>query len=92
MKILISDIYLTGRDNCDWKDGYELYYAFQNLGYQCDIAGKNGDIPEAEIPNISNNYDLVIIIYVWNLGLWYISIFTSKIKGTLPQKSINCVS
>lgn len=61
MKILISDIYLSGRDNCDWKDGYELYYAFQNLGYQCDIAGKNGKIPETEIPNIANNYDLIII-------------------------------
>jgi len=61
MKILISDIYLKGKDNCDWKDGYELYYAFKSLGYECDIAGKNGDIPEAEIPNIANNYDLVII-------------------------------
>ena len=61
MKILISDIYLAGRDNCDWKDGYELYYAFKNLGYECDIAGKNGVIPETEIPNIAHNYDLIII-------------------------------
>lgn len=61
MKILISDIYLAGRDNCDWKDGYELYYAFKNLGYECDIAGKNGVIPETEIPNIAYNYDLIII-------------------------------
>jgi len=61
MKILISDIYLAGKDNCDWKDGYELYYAFQSLGYQCDIAGKNGTIPETEIPNIAHNYDLIII-------------------------------
>ncbi len=61
MKILISDIYLAGKDNCDWKDGYELYYAFQSLGYQCDIAGKNGIIPETEIPNIAHNYDLIII-------------------------------
>ena len=61
MKILISDIYLAGRDNCDWKDGYELYYAFQSLGYQVDIAGKNGIIPETEIPNIAHNYDLIII-------------------------------
>ena len=61
MKILISDIYLAGRDNCDWKDGYELYYAFQSLGYQVDIAGKNGIIPETEIPNIAHNYDIIII-------------------------------
>ena len=61
MKILISDIFLAGKDNCDWKDGYELYYAFKSLGYECDIAGKNGVIPETEIPNIAHNYDLVVI-------------------------------
>ena len=61
MKILVSDIYLNGRDNHDWKDGYQLYYALKNLGYQCDIAGKNAEIPETEIPSIANNYDLVII-------------------------------
>jgi len=61
MKILISDIFLAGKDNCDWKDGYELYYAFKSLGYECDIAGKNGVIPETEIPNIAHNYDLVVV-------------------------------
>jgi hypothetical protein len=61
MKILISDIFLLGQDNCDWKEGCEFVYAFRNLGHTCNIAGKNCKIPEQEIPNIANDYDLVII-------------------------------
>jgi spore maturation protein CgeB len=61
MKILVCDVYLKGRENCDWKDGFELYYALKNLGYECDIAGKNCVIPETKIPEISKNYDLIII-------------------------------
>lgn len=61
MKILVSDIYLAGQDNCDWKEGFEIYYALKNLGYECDIAGKNCQIPETSIPHIANNYDLIII-------------------------------
>lgn len=61
MKILISDVFLKGKSNSDWKEGYELFYAFKNLGYECDIAGVDGDIPETEIPKIANNYDLVVI-------------------------------
>ena len=61
MRILISDVFLKGRDNCDWKDGFELYYAFKNLGYECDIAGKDCPIHETEIPKISNDYDLIVV-------------------------------
>jgi hypothetical protein len=61
MKILMSDIFLAGQENCDWKEGFEFLYAFRNLGHTCDIAGKNCQIPEQEIPNIANNYDLIII-------------------------------
>jgi glycosyltransferase involved in cell wall biosynthesis len=61
MKILIADVLLVGRPNYDWKEGYELCYAFRELGYTCDVAGPNGEISELEIPNISNNYDLIII-------------------------------
>lgn len=61
MKILIADVLLAGKPNYDWKEGYELCYAFRNLGHICDVAGPNGVISETEIPNIANNYDLVII-------------------------------
>lgn len=61
MRILIADIFLIGQKNCDWKEGYELYYAFKDLGYDCDISGKNGEIDEMEIPKIADNYDLIII-------------------------------
>jgi hypothetical protein len=61
MKILIADVLLAGKPNHDWKEGYELCYAFRNLGHECDVAGPNGNISETEIPNIYNNYDFVII-------------------------------
>lgn len=61
MKILIADVLLKGRPNSDWKEGYELCYAFRNLGYECDVAGPNGQISELEIPLIASNYDLIII-------------------------------
>ncbi len=61
MKILIVDILLAGQSNSDWKEGYELCYAFRNIGHECDVAGVNGKISELEIPNIAHNYDLIII-------------------------------
>jgi hypothetical protein len=61
MKILIADILLKDKENSDWKEGYELCYAFKSLGHECDVAGVNGYITETEIPNISSNYDLIII-------------------------------
>jgi hypothetical protein len=61
MKILIVDCFLAGQKNSDWKEGYEFYYAFKNLGYDCDIAGRNGIISEDKIPLIANKYDLIII-------------------------------
>lgn len=61
MKILIADILLKGQSNEDWKEGYELSYAFKSLGHECDVMGKNGIISEFEIPKIANKYDLIII-------------------------------
>jgi len=61
MKILIADIYLAGKPNCDWKEGYEFYYAFKNLGHECDIYGPNGNLSEVDIPSVAHKYDLAII-------------------------------
>jgi len=61
MKILTSDIFLAGQDNCDWKEGCEFTYAFRNLGHICHIAGKNCKIPEYQIPNIAHEYDFALI-------------------------------
>lgn len=94
MKILISDVYLKGRDNCDWKDGFELYYAFKSLGYDCDIAGKDCDIPETEIPNIAHKYDLIILsenypqISGWSWYNWK-SIKTPKLFWAIDTHSID---
>lgn len=60
MKILIADILLKS-ENSDWKEGYELCYAFRSLGHECDVYGPNGELSELEIPLVANNYDLVII-------------------------------
>lgn len=60
MKILIADI-LLGGDNSDWKEGYELCYAFRNLGHECDVYGPNGENSEVEIPLVAHLYDLAII-------------------------------
>lgn len=61
MKILIADIFLRGRPNQGWKEGYVLKYAFENLGHECLVAGPDAEISELEIPIISNEYDFVII-------------------------------
>lgn len=61
MKILIADVLLAGKPNYNWKEGYELCYAFRNLGHDCDVVGPNGTICETEIPTIYKNYDFVII-------------------------------
>ena len=46
MKILIADVLLVGKPNYNWKEGYELCYAFRNLGHDCDVVGPNGTICE----------------------------------------------
>jgi spore maturation protein CgeB len=61
MKILIADVLLAGKPNSDWKEGYVLKYAFENLGHECIVAGPHAEISEVYIPEISKNYDLVII-------------------------------
>ncbi len=60
MKILIADILING-ENSDWKEGYELCYAFRNLGHECDVYGPNGQKSELEIPLVAHLYDLIII-------------------------------
>lgn len=60
-RVLIADVFLAGRAQAGWKEGYELCDAFRNLGIYCDVAGPEGSIPETRIPEIAGDYDLVII-------------------------------
>ena len=62
MRILCADRRLAGKPNHDWKEGYELMYAFRNLGIHCDIAGPNGTTyTEVDIPRIARFYNLIIV-------------------------------
>lgn len=62
VRILCCDIRLAGKPHHDWKEGYELMYAFRKLGHQCDIAGPNSlQFSERDIPRIAHRYDLIII-------------------------------
>jgi len=61
MKILIADVLLKDKPHYDWKEGYELCYAFRNLGHECDVFGPNGQRSELEIPLVANDYDLAIV-------------------------------
>jgi hypothetical protein len=62
MRILCADRRLTGKPNEDWKEGYELMYAFRQLGIRCDVAGPNGiDYTEVDIPNIARFYHLIVV-------------------------------
>lgn len=70
MKILIADVFLTGRPHALWKDGFVFYYALKNLGHEVTICGKNCEISEFEIPNIAHNYDLIIITENYPHATW----------------------
>ena len=94
MKILIADVLLAGKPNSDWKEGYELCYAFRSKGHECDVVGPNGLISENDIPKISHNYDLIIITENyhqysgwtwWNWG----SIDTPKLFWAIDTHLIN---
>ena len=62
MRILCADIRLAGRPHHDWKEGYELMYAFRNLGHTCDVAGPNGIVyTEMDIPRIARFYHPIVI-------------------------------
>ena len=62
MRILCCDVRLAGYPHHDWKEGYELMYAFQALGHTCDVAGPNGfRYTELDIPRIAPSYDLIIV-------------------------------
>lgn len=70
MKILVCDRLLKGKSNSDWKEGWELYYAFNNIGIECDIAGPNCPIPETEIPKIQNDYNFIIVTENYHGNDW----------------------
>lgn len=71
MRILCADIRLAGKPHHDWKEGYELMYAFRNLGHICDVAGPNGyQYTEIDIPNIASKYDLIVVTENYPEGVW----------------------
>jgi hypothetical protein len=70
MRILIADRLLTGRPHADWKEGWELYYAFRNLGISASIAGPGCPMPEKDIPDVASLYDFVIIVDNYPQGAW----------------------
>lgn len=70
MKILIAEVFLTGRSHATWKDGFVFYYALKNLGHDVTICGKNCEISEFEIPKIANDYDLIIITDNYPHATW----------------------
>jgi hypothetical protein len=62
MRILCADARLAGKPHHDWKEGYELMYAFRRLGHTCDVAGPNGVVyTELDIPRIASFYHLIIV-------------------------------
>lgn len=61
MKILVVDRFLKNRLHSDWKEGWGFYYAGIDLGLEIDIAGLDCPISEENIPDIANNYDLIIL-------------------------------
>lgn len=92
MRILIVDRLCIGQKNSDWKEGYEFYYAFKNLGYDCDIAGLNCFISEENIPIISKKYDLIIITENYPVGWkWWdwSSIKTPKLFWAIDTHLVN---
>lgn len=76
MRILCADSRLAGKPHHDWKEGYELMYAFRNLGIHCDIAGPNGlQYTELDIPRIASGYDLILVTenypeHTWKWWNW----------------------
>lgn len=61
MKILCVDRLLKGRPHADWKEGWEMFYAFNKIGVECDIAGLDCPISEEYIPEIQKYYDFIIV-------------------------------
>jgi hypothetical protein len=95
MRILCADIRLVGKPHHDWKEGYELMYAFRKLGVHCDIAGPHGlQYTETDIPHIAHNYDLIIITEnypspsTWKWWNWA-SIRTPKLFWAIDTHMMN---
>lgn len=61
MKILVVDRLLRGKPNADWKEGWEFFYAFNEMGHQADIAGPDCPIDDKYIPEIADAYDFIMI-------------------------------
>ena len=97
MRILIADVFLRGRPNEGWKEGYVLKYALENLGHQCDVYGPDADFSELEIPNVYKNYDLVIIsenypgYSGWKWWNW-IEVTIPKVFWAIDTHLVNFVS
>lgn len=60
-RILICDRLLKDKPHSDWKEGWEMFYAFNHIGIECDIAGPDCPISETRIPIIQNMYDFIIV-------------------------------
>jgi len=97
MRILIADVFLRGRPNEGWKEGYVLKYALENLGHQCDVYGPDADFSELEIPNVYKNYDLAIIsenypgYSGWKWWNW-IEVTIPKVFWAIDTHLVNFVS
>lgn len=61
MKILFVDRFLKGKPHAKCKEGYSLCSAAKDLNIESDIAGKDFEKSELDIPAIANNYDLIVV-------------------------------
>lgn len=61
MKILFVDRHLKGKPHAKCKEGYSLYSASIDNGINAEIAGKDFDINEKQIPSIANQFDLIVV-------------------------------
>lgn len=91
-KILICDRLLKGQPNADWKEGWELYYAFNELDIPCDIAGPGAPISEIDIPKIQKDYSFILVTEnypapdVWRWWNWK-EITTPKMQWAIDTHS-----
>jgi len=60
MRILLVDRTLTGQPHANWKEGWELLYAFENLGHTAAIAGPGCPFPPKDILLLAPGFDLII--------------------------------
>lgn len=61
MKILFVDRHLKGKPHAMCKEGFSLFDAAKDYGVTSELAGKDFKISETDIPEIANNYDLIVV-------------------------------